>query len=121
MSVTTPQSVGIGTGSVAGRVATKKRAGLWDRYFYFGMSLLIAAVVVGGFSRTVGPKIIHPKALPPAILYAHALVFYGWLAFFILQSALVRTHNVRLHRTLGWFGVALGVMMPVLGIRTAIT
>jgi len=40
--------------------------------------------------------------------------------FFIFQSALVRTHNVRVHRLTGWFGVALGVTMPVLGVSTAI-
>jgi hypothetical protein len=85
------------------------------------MSLLMTAVVVSGFSLTMGARIIHPKTPPPTILYIHAFVFYGWLAFFILQSALVRTHNVRVHRTLGWFGVALGVVIPVLGISTAIT
>ncbi len=81
----------------------------------------MTAVVVSGFSLTMGPRIIHPKTPPPTILYFHAFVFYGWLAFFIFQSALVRTHNVRIHRTLGWFGVALGVVIPVLGISTAIT
>jgi hypothetical protein len=121
MSVTSPQSVGIQTGSVAGRAVKAKRGGLWDTYFYFAMSLLMTAVVVSGFSLTMGPRIIHPKTAPPTILYVHAFVFYGWLAFFILQSSLVRTHNVRVHRTLGWFGVALGVVIPVLGISTAIT
>jgi hypothetical protein len=121
MSVTSPQSVGIQTGSIAGRGAKTKRAGLWDTYFYFAMSLLMTAVVVAGFSLTMGARIIHPKTPPPTILYIHAFVFWGWLAFFIFQSALVRTLNVRLHRTAGWFGVALGVVIPVLGIWTAIT
>ena len=42
-------------------------------------------------------------------------------SLYILQSTLVRTHNVGLHRKLGWFGVALGITIPVLGISTAIT
>jgi hypothetical protein len=121
MSVTSPQQIGIRTGSIAGRAAKTKRGGLWDTYFYFAMSLLMTAVVVAGFSLTMGPRIIHPKTSPPTILYIHAFVFYGWLAFFIFQSALVRTHNVRLHRMAGWFGVALGVVIPPLGISTAIT
>jgi hypothetical protein len=33
---------------------------------------------------------------------------------------LVRTRNVRLHRTLGWFGLALGTTIPVLGYLTAV-
>ncbi|HEY2820419.1 MAG TPA: hypothetical protein VGJ06_05195 [Candidatus Acidoferrum sp.] len=120
MSVTSPQSVGIPPSRIAGS-AVKKRAGLWDTHFYFAMSLLMTAVVVGGFSLTMGARIIHPKTPPPTILYIHAFIFYGWLAFFIFQSALVRTHNVRLHRMAGWFGVALGVVIPALGISTAIT
>jgi hypothetical protein len=39
--------------------------------------------------------------------------------FFILQSSLVRTRKVRLHRTLGWFGLALGIVIVVLGYFTA--
>jgi hypothetical protein len=120
MSVTSPQSVGIRTGSVAGRSVQTKRGGLWDHYFYFAMSLLMTAVVLGGFSLTMGARIIHPAVRPPTILYIHAFVFWGWLAFFIFQSALVRTHDVRLHRMAGWFGVVLGVVIPGLGISTAI-
>ena len=41
--------------------------------------------------------------------------------FFILQSALVRTRNVRVHRSIGWFGLVMGALMPVLGVATAIT
>jgi hypothetical protein len=121
MSVTSPHSIGIQTGSFAGRAAKTKLRGLWDNYFYFAMSLLMTVVVVYGFSRTMGSRIIHPATTPPTILYIHAFVFYGWLAFFIFQSALVRTHNVKLHRTTGWFGVALGVIIPLVGISTTIT
>lgn len=84
------------------------------------MSLLIPAVVVYGFSFTVGANLIHPAIPRPPILYLHAAVFSGWLLFFLLQSALVRTHNVRLHRRIGWFGAALGVLILVVGVSTAV-
>ena len=84
------------------------------------MSLLIPAVVVYGFSFTVDQHLIHPAIPRPTILYLHAAVFSGWLLFFLLQSALVRTHNVRWHRRIGWFGVALGVLVLVLGVSTAV-
>jgi hypothetical protein len=90
------------------------------QYFYFFMSLLIAVVVVYGFSQTIGRNLLHPSPLPPFILTIHAIVFPGWVLFFILQSGLVRTRNVPLHRTLGWFGLALGTTIPVLGYLTAI-
>jgi hypothetical protein len=100
---------------------TTKLAGLLNNYFYFFMSILIAVIVVFGFSRTVGEKLIHPTITLPHILYFHASIFSVWMLFFIFQSALVRTHNERLHRMSGWFGVALGVTIPVLGISTAVT
>ena len=54
------------------------------------------------------------------MLWLHGIVFSGWLVFFIFQSALVRTHNVKLHRRTGWFGAGLGALIPVLGISTAV-
>lgn len=84
------------------------------------MSLLILAVIVYGFSQTVSKNFIHPDPPRPLLLYFHGFVFFGWVLFFIFQSVLVRTRNVRLHRSLGWFGVALGCVIPPLGISIAI-
>jgi hypothetical protein len=98
-------------------------SGWWrslDQYFYFLMSLLIALAVVYGFSRTVDDKLIHPTIPRPFILYLHAAIFAGWVAFFILQTAIVRAGNVRLHRMTGLFGAALGAGVFVVGIATAI-
>ena len=94
--------------------------GFLDKYFYFVMSLLMAAVVFSGFGRTVDHVMIHPAVPPPSILWVHAAAFSGWVLFFIFQSALVRTRNVRWHRLFGWFGAGLGAFMIPLGIATAI-
>jgi len=91
------------------------------KYFYFCLSLLIAVVVVYGFSHTVNDNLIHAHPIRPIILWFHAIAFCGWVVFFIVQSALVRTHNVSIHRKLGWFGLALGIAMIVLGYTTAVT
>jgi hypothetical protein len=56
----------------------------------------------------------------PLILWFHAAAFSGWVAFYIFQSALVRTHNVKWHRFFGWFGAGLGALMVPLGITIAI-
>jgi hypothetical protein len=100
---------------------TAKPGRLVEKYFYFAMSLLVAVVVVYGFSHTMGANLIHPTVPRPRLLYFHAAIFFGWLFFFIVQSGLVRARNVRLHRTLGWFGVVLGTTIVVLGVSTAIT
>ena len=89
------------------------------QYFYFCMSLLIAVVAFYGFSHTIGKNLLHASPIPPFILTIHAFVFPGWVLFFILQSALVRSRNVRLHRTLGWFGLAFAAGVLVIGYLTA--
>ena len=94
---------------------------LLGQYFYLFMSLLIAAIVFSVFSRTIDRRLIHAVPVRPWVLYLHGVVFFGWVIFFIVQSALVRVHKVKVHRTLGWFGVALGVVIPVLGMWTSIT
>ncbi|MBB6143669.1 magnesium-transporting ATPase (P-type) [Silvibacterium bohemicum] len=98
---------------------TTKRKSVLERYFYLFMSLLITVVVVYGFSYTINQNLLHPRIQPPQVVYLHSFVFSAWLLFFILQSALVRSHNVRLHRTLGWVGTAFAVAIVVLGYTTS--
>jgi hypothetical protein len=102
-------------------MTTTRLARFLNQYFYFSMSLLIAVVVVYGFGQTIDQNLIHATPIRPWLLYVHATVFSGWVVFFILQSGLVRMRKVQVHRTLGWFGVAMGCLIPVLGISTAIT
>jgi hypothetical protein len=100
-------------------VAIAARGGI-EKYFYFFMSLVVVAVIVYGFSFTIGKNLIHPAVPRPRILYIHATVFSSWLVFFALQSTLVRSRKVRWHRRLGWFGVALGTLIPIVGVSTAV-
>ena len=97
-----------------------KARGLLDRWFYFIMSLVTAGVVAYGFSRTVGEGLIHPAYPLPAILYAHVTVFVFWMILFIVQTALVRSRNVKLHRLLGWWTLAVGIALPIVGVWVGI-
>ena len=94
--------------------------GLVDKYFYFAMALLFPVIVISGFSRTVNENLFHPAVPRPLILWFHGAAFSSWVAFFLFQSVLVRTRNVRWHRFFGWFGAVLGAVMVPLGIATAI-
>lgn len=96
------------------------RNGLIDRYFYFAMSVLIAAIVVIGFNRTVDHNLFHAAPPRPVLLWIHGAAFSSWVLFYILQSALVRTHNVKVHRLIGWFGAGLAAFMVGVGFTVAI-
>lgn len=91
-----------------------------DKYFYFAMSLLIAAIVVWGFSHTIDANLFHGAPPRPLLLWIHGAAFSLWVAFYIFQSALARTRNLRIHRVLGWFGVGLVSVMVVLGFVIAV-
>lgn len=84
------------------------------------MSLVIVVVIVYGFSFTIGKNLIHPAVPRPWILYVHATVFSSWLVFFVVQSTLVRSRKVQWHRRMGLFGIALGTLIPIVGVSTAI-
>ncbi len=92
----------------------------WIRYFYFTMSLVIAAVVIYGFSHTINENLIHPAYPRPVVLYVHAAIFAGWVVLLITQSAFIRTRNVRLHRKLGLCALALAIALPIIGIATGV-
>src|SRR5262249_13241185 len=104
----------------AARKLVTRNNGLLEQYFYLAMSLLFAAIVVTGFSRTVNQNLFHPAIPRPFLLWVHGAAFSGWIAFYILQSALVRSCNVKLHRQLGWIGAGLAALMAPLGVTIAI-
>lgn len=72
-----------------------KPAGLLARPFHFVLSLIIAGVIVAGFSHTVSTRLIHPPSPRPVILYVHAALSAGWIVLFITQTALICTRNVK--------------------------
>lgn len=111
-------NVGFATRAEAGTTSGLKL--FLSRYFYFCMSLVLAALVVSGFSRTVDHNLFHATPPRPLLLWMHGAVFSTWIVFYITQSALVRVRQVGVHRTLGWFGAGLAAVMVVLGFTIAI-
>jgi hypothetical protein len=83
------------------------------------MALVAFAIVAAGF----GPAIVHPagRNAPVNLTVAlHGLIFTGWLVLFLVQSLLIATINVRIHRRLGIVAVGLAGLMLVTGYSTAI-
>jgi len=117
--------VAIGDTGLAARIekeasTTNQFQTFLSRYFYLVMSLVLAALVILGFSRTVNIFLFHANPPRPLLLWIHGAAFSTWIVFFIAQSALVRSRKVSVHRALGWFGAALAALMVVLGIAVAV-
>jgi uncharacterized membrane protein YozB (DUF420 family) len=90
------------------------------RSSYFILALIITAVVVAGFGPTLDTRLLHPPSPRPSIIYFHAVIFTGWLILFVLQTVLIATDNVKLHRKVGMLGFALGIAVPIMGMATTI-
>jgi hypothetical protein len=117
--------VAVGSTGFAARIekeasATKHLKTFLCRYFYLCMSLVLAALVLVGFSRTVNTNLFHANPPRPLLLWIHGSAFSTWMLFFIVQSSLVRARKVSVHRFLGWFGAALATAMVALGFTIAI-
>jgi hypothetical protein len=117
-------SVAIGNAGLAARFekeasTSKQFKTFLGGYFYLCMSLVLAAVVILGFSRTVDANLFHGNPPRPLLLWIHGAAFSTWVAFFIAQSALVRARRVSVHRLLGWFGTGLAAVMVILGFTIA--
>lgn len=89
------------------------------RRFYLVMSLLMAAVIVGGFSSTVPGDFMARPALP-LLLHVHGAVFTLWVILLVVQPALVARGSVALHRKVGWAGAVLAAAMLVMGIAATL-
>lgn len=84
--------------------------------FYFWMTLLMAFFVFSGFGMTYW----YPMAagtFPPAppVVHLHGAVYFSWIILLVVQSLLVNTRKVALHRSLGMFGIALATAVIMMG------
>ncbi|MEO5894465.1 MAG: hypothetical protein ABIS06_02060 [Vicinamibacterales bacterium] len=113
--------------TVAGAATLHTTHGAHDRLFYSSIGIVMAMIVVIGFSPTyylrgyfgAPPTLSGTKALTP-LMHVHATLFTSWVLLFILQTTLIATRRVAVHRTLGVAGVALAACMVVVGLVTAV-
>lgn len=86
------------------------------RYFYVGIASVLAIIVFVAFTRTYwAPLGQRTLALHPAI-QVHAILFFLWTLFFLMQTVLPVRNRTALHRQVGMFGIALAAMMVFSGV-----
>jgi hypothetical protein len=101
--------------------------GKYDRAFYSAMAITLGATAVAGFSRTYylrffdgGPTATLSGGPFTPLIYVHGALFTAWIVLFVVQTALIASHRVAVHRRLGIAGAALAAAMLVAGTLTAI-
>ena len=98
-------------------IAVPQSARRFRPSFYFWMTLAMAFFVFGGFGvHSFLPALRGEFPPAPPIVHLHAVVFVSWMILLVTQSALVGTGNVRLHRSLGMWGIAHATAIMMLGL-----
>jgi hypothetical protein len=86
---------------------------LVERWFFTGLALTMLATSAAGFL----PSLLHAagrRAPLSPLAAAHGVVFFAWLGIFFVQSRLIATGHVALHRRLGVVaGCLLALMIPL--------
>jgi hypothetical protein len=102
-------------------------AGRYDRLFYGGMSAAMALTVLAGFGSsyyvrwfTGGPDLTFSGGPFTTLVHAHGALFTAWVVLFVVQTSLVASHRIALHRRMGAAGAMLAAAMIVVGTATAL-
>jgi hypothetical protein len=79
------------------------------------MAFVLLALVLFGFAPTLYLRPAFPVPPIPAYLYVHGTVLTAWFVWLALQSSLVRTGRIELHRSLGVAGAAIAAGVVLVG------
>lgn len=93
----------------------------FERRLFLFIVVAITAITFLGFARTyyLLPALGgNPLRL---VTHIHGMLMSAWTLLFALQVYLIRSKNVKVHMRLGRLGVALAVMIVVVGILTALS
>jgi hypothetical protein len=98
----------------------------YDRLFYGSMAVGMALAVFIGFARTYylsayfGTSTTITGRPFSAAVRLHAVLFTTWVLLFVVQTSLVATHRVALHRRMGVAVATLAGIMILVGTATAL-
>jgi hypothetical protein len=59
------------------------------------------------------------KPLANTLVHAHGIVMSAWVIYFVVQIALIRTKNIKLHMSMGMAGIGLAALAVITGLATA--
>ena len=85
--------------------------------FFFWMTLAMAFFVLGGFAiHSAFPALQGSFPPAPPVVHLHAVVMVAWMLLLVVQSGLIGAGNVKLHRSLGTWGIAHATVVVLTGL-----
>ncbi len=77
-------------------------------------------VLIGYFKSYYFSFLFDVPRVANALVHAHGIIMSGWVLYFVMQTALIRTRNVKIHMTTGLVGIPLAALVIVVGLATAV-
>ncbi len=94
------------------------RRGIEHRFF-LTVAILFPIITVIGFAPSYYFKTLFATPpLPSGLVHAHGISMSLWIVLYLVQTYLITSKQIKLHMTLGIFGVILAAAMIVIGIAT---
>lgn len=92
----------------------------YDRRLFATVAVIFPLIVLAGFARTYYLKAVFGGApLPGLLVHLHGALMTIWVGYFISQVWLIRTKNHKVHMNMGMLGIALAILILVVGLMTA--
>lgn len=89
-----------------------------NRAFFFALAVAMALIHVAAFG--VQQMLGRSSFSAPLVFHLRAIVFFGWVGFFVFQAWLASRGAMSQHQRVGWMGVGWAALMVVIGIVTTI-
>lgn len=85
--------------------------------FFFWLALAMCFFVFAGFGIHSAIPALRGEFPPaPPFVHLHGLIYISWMLLLLAQTGLVSAGNVRLHRSLGLWGVAHATAIMLIGL-----
>tara|TARA_A100001391_G_scaffold18104_1_gene10107 strand:+ start:2079 stop:2846 length:768 start_codon:yes stop_codon:yes gene_type:complete len=102
--------------AASGRVAPGWRT-RFRPSFHFWLVLAMCFFVFAGFGLHSALPALQGRFPPaPPIVHLHAIVFVAWMLLLLVQTSLVCAGNVKLHRSLGLWGISHATAILLIGL-----
>lgn len=97
-------------------VGDYKKARSFRPSFFTWMALATAFFIFAGFSMTYfQPLLTHTGLSYPPVVHLHGVIFFCWILLLVIQPVLVNMGNIKLHRSVGTFGIVIASMLILMG------
>ena len=113
---------------VSGPRVPVRATGAHDRLFYGAMAVALAITAFTGFAPTYYLRLVSGGATATltggpftTLVHIHGALFTAWTLLFIVQTALISSRRVAVHRRLGIAGAVLAAAMVVAGAVVAVS